>query len=60
MYLAQVSLYDVLYAVNQLAPGMSKPSNARMGDAKHLLHYLAGPTDLFITFARRLLRCQLG
>ena len=41
MYLAQVSRYDILYAVNQLARGMSKPSKAHMGAAKHLLCYLA-------------------
>ena len=43
MYLAQVSRYDILYAVNQLARGMSKPSKAHMGAAKHLLRYWPGP-----------------
>ena len=37
MYLAQVSRYDILYAVIQLARGMSKPSKAHVGVAKHLL-----------------------
>ena len=50
MYLAQVSRYDILYAVNQLARGMSKPSKAHMGAAKHLLRYLAGSTDFSITY----------
>ena len=46
MYLAQVSRYDILYAVNQLARGMSKPSKAYMGAAKHLLAtWLAPPTS---------------
>ena len=50
MYLAQGSRYDVFYTVNHLARGMSKPSKARMGAAKHLLRYLAGFTDFFITY----------
>ena len=47
-YLAQVSRYDILYAVKQLAQGMSKLSKAHMGAAKHLLRYLAGSTDFII------------
>ena len=31
MYLAQISRYDILYTVNQLARAMSKPSKAHMG-----------------------------
>ena len=31
MYLAQVSQYDILYAVNQMARAMSKPSKAHRG-----------------------------
>ena len=50
MYLAQVSRYDILYAVNQLARGMSKPLKAHMGAAKHLLRYLAGSGDLLINY----------
>ena len=49
MYLAQVSRYDILYAVNQLARGMSKPPKTHIGAAKHLLRYLAGSTN-FITY----------
>ena len=66
MYLAQVSRYDILYAVNQLARGMYKPSKAHIGAAQHLVFYLAGSTDFFITYkqgrfkARRLLGCQQG
>ena len=41
VYLAQVSRCHILYAVNQLARGMSNPSTAHMGAAKHLLRYLA-------------------
>ena len=50
MYLAQVTRYDIGYAVNQLARGMSNPSNAHMAAAKHLLRYLAGTTDHIITY----------
>ena len=49
IYLAQVARYDILYAVNQLARAMSKPAKAHLGAAKHLLRYLAGSTDFFIT-----------
>ena len=50
MYLGQVTRYDILYAVNQLARAMSKPSKAHMAAAKHLLRYLAGTVDFSITF----------
>ena len=50
MYLAQVTRYDSLYAVNQLARAMSEPAKAHMGAAKHLLRYLAGSTDFSITY----------
>lgn len=43
MYLVQVSRYDTLFAVNQLARALSKPSIAHMTAVKHLLRYLAGP-----------------
>ena len=39
MYLGQVTRYDILYAVNQPARAMSKPSKAHMTEAKHLLRY---------------------
>ena len=50
MHLAQVFRYDVLHAVNQLSYGMSKPSKAHIGAAKHLLRHLARSTDCFITY----------
>ena len=50
MYLAQVTRYGILYAVNQLASAMPKPAKAHMGAAKHLLRYLAGSTDFSITY----------
>ena len=50
MYLAQVTRYDIGYAVNQLVRGMSNPSKAHMAAAKHLLRYLAGTTDHVITY----------
>ena len=49
---AQVSRYDILYAVNQLAGAMSKPSKAHMGAAKHVLRYLAGSVNFPITYKR--------
>ena len=48
MYLAQITRYDVMYAVCQLARAMSKPSKAHMGAAKQLLRCLAGTTDFSI------------
>ena len=51
-YLAQVCSYDTLYTVNQLARAMSKPSEAHMEAAKHLLRYLAGSTDFSIPHKR--------
>ena len=52
VYLVRVSRYDVLYAVNQLASAMSKPSEAHMGAAKHVLRYLAGSVSFPITYKR--------
>ena len=52
MYLAQITRYDVMYAVYQLARAMSKPSKAHMGAAKQLLRYLAGTTDFSIVYKR--------
>ena len=50
LYLAQLTHYDILYAVNQLARAMSKPAKAHMGAAKHLLRYLVGSADFSITY----------
>ena len=52
MYLAQVSRYGILYAVNQLAGTMSEPPKAHMGAAKHVLRYLAGSVNFPITYKR--------
>ena len=41
---------DSLYAVNQVARAMSKPSKAHTAAAKHLLRYLAGTVDFAITY----------
>ena len=49
MNLAQVSRYDILYAVNQLARAMSKPLKAHKGAAKHVLRYLARFANFPIT-----------
>ena len=53
MYLGQVTRYDILYAVIQLARAMAKPSKAHMSAAKHLLRYLAGTVDFVVT-------CKIG
>ena len=50
MYLGQVTRYGILYAVNQLARAMSKPSKGHMAVAKHLNRYLAGMVDFAITY----------
>ena len=50
MYLVQVTRYDILHAVNQLARAMSKPAKAYMGAVKHLPRYMAGFTDVSITY----------
>ena len=52
IYLAQVTRYDILFAVNQLARAMTKPSKAHMAAAKHLLRYLAGTIDFCITYKK--------
>ena len=49
MYLAQVTRYDILFSVNQLARAMSKPSNALIVTAKHVLCYLASSINYDIT-----------
>ena len=52
IYLAQVTRYDILFAVNQLARAMTKPSKAHLAAAKHLLRYLAGTIDFCITYKK--------
>ena len=52
MYLAQITRYDVMYAVCQLARAMSKPSKVQMGAAKQLLRYFAGTTNFSIVYKR--------
>ena len=52
MFLGQATRYDILYAVNQLARAMSKPSKAHMA-AKHLLRYLTGTVDFPITYKKK-------
>lgn len=40
------------FAVSELARAMSKPCEARMAGAKHLLRYLAGTADSEITYRK--------
>ena len=49
LYFAQVTRYDICYAVHQLTRACSKPPTAHMTAAKHLLRYLKGLPDLVIT-----------
>ena len=50
MYFAQAIRYGTLYAVNQLARAMSMPVKAQMRAEVHLLRYMVGSTDFFITY----------
>ena len=52
MYLTQVIRYECMYDVSQLVRGMSKPSNAHLAVAKHLLRYLAGTTNFSIVYKK--------
>ena len=52
MYLGQVSRYDILFTVNQLARAMPNSSKAHMGAAKRLLLYLIGSVNLSVTYKR--------
>ena len=45
MYLAQVTRYDILYAVNQLARAMSKPAKAHMGRPSNCFATWPGPQN---------------
>ena len=49
-YLGQVTRYDILHVVTQLARAKPKPSKAHMAAARHLLRYLAGTVDFAITY----------
>ena len=53
MYLPQVSRYEIIYAVNQLARGISIPSEVLprlIWGRQAFFRYLAGSTDFFITY----------
>ena len=52
MHLGQISRYDVLSVVNQLAKAMSESSEAHMGAAKRLLCYLGGFVNFSTTYKR--------
>ena len=52
MYVSQVLRYDIVYAIGQLARPTAKPSKIHMVAAKHTLRYLAGTTDLSITYKK--------
>lgn len=50
VFLTQVICYDCMYAISQVAQGMSEPPKAHMAAAKHLLRYLAGTTNFSIVY----------
>lgn len=51
MHLAQLTLFDISYIVNQLARAMPKRSNAQMEATKHIiLRYLAGLISFDTTY----------
>ena len=50
IYLVQVTRYDSLYSINQLARPVAKPAKAHKGANKHLVRYLAGSTDFSIIY----------
>ena len=52
MHLVQVTRYDILYGVNQIARSMSRLSIANTGAAKHVLRYLAGKINFDITYKK--------
>ena len=52
MYIAQVLMYDIMYATGLLARPMAKPSNVHMVAAKHSLRHLAGTTNFSITYKK--------
>ena len=45
LYLAQITSKDIMYSTCQLARAKSRPSKVHIGEAKHLLRYMAGATD---------------
>ena len=52
MYVSQVLRYDIMYAVDQLARPMTKPSKIHIIAEKHTLCYLAGTTGFSNTYKR--------
>ena len=52
MHLGQVTRYDILYAGNQLARAMAKPSKAHKAAATHVLRHKAGTVDFAITYKK--------
>ena len=52
MYVSQVLRYDIMYAAGHLALPTAKPRKIHMVEAKHTLRYLAGTTDVSITYKR--------
>ena len=50
IFLSQCTRYDIIYAVNQLARAMSKPSKLHMTAAKHLVRFLKGNMSLALTY----------
>lgn len=53
MWLATISRPDIAYAVGRLATYLANPPPAAQAACKHVFRYLAGTTDVGITYAAR-------
>ena len=51
-YLTKCTRYDMCYSVNQFTRACSKPAQAHMAAAKHVLRYQKGRPDLPITYKK--------
>ena len=56
MYLAQILKYDIMYSSGQITRALWRPAKVHMGEAKHLLRYLAGTTDFTIVYKKRVFK----
>ena len=52
IYLMIATRPDICYAVTKLSQHMSKPTNAHLGLAKHVLRYIKGTLDFVLKFSK--------